>query len=93
MIQDRSSGVGERRSNDRKMCFFAEVDYSIQNNVYTAPIKNMRFDETLYHFFGDRLAAFTDFSEIIPETSTYFRRELGGVKVPGMLVDDFTFNL
>ena len=71
----------------RYACFWVEKGKII------APIENMRFDETLYQFFGGKLIDLTDFSELIPVTDTYFRREIGGTRVPGMLVDDFTFNL
>lgn len=67
--------------------------FKVEDGEIVAPIENMRFDETLYHFFGDKLIDLTDFTEVIPETSTYFMREIGGSRVPGILVDDFTFNL
>ncbi len=67
--------------------------FLVENGSIVAPIENMRFDDTLYHFFGDKLSALTSFQDVIPETHTYFRRELGASLVPGIFVDDFTFNL
>ena len=71
----------------RYACFWVE------NGEIVAPIENLRFDETLYNFWGDNLIDFTDFQEFIPNVGTYDRRQLGGSMVPGMLVKDFTYTL
>jgi predicted Zn-dependent protease len=71
----------------RYACFWVE------NGEIICPIKDLRFDESLYNFFGGKLIAMTEHREIIPNTSTYFSRGIGGTQVPGILVDDFTFTL
>lgn len=71
----------------RHACFWVE------NSKIIAPIKDLRFDETLYAFWGENLEALTDFQAFIPNTDTYNTRKLGGSLVPGMLVGDFTFTL
>jgi predicted Zn-dependent protease len=71
----------------RYACFWVE------NGQIVAPIENLRFDETLYQFWGEKLLDFTDFQEFIPEVGTYGSRQLGGSMVPGMLVKDFTYTL
>jgi predicted Zn-dependent protease len=71
----------------RYACFWVE------NGEIVAPIKDLRFDESIYAFLADNLEALTDFQEFIPETSTYGSRQLGGCLMPGMLVRDFTFTL
>ena len=58
-----------------------------------SPIENLRFDESLYNFFGENLVALTDFREFIPRTGTYLQRSLGGILTPGILVNDFQFTL
>lgn len=65
----------------------------VENGEIVATIKDLRFDESLYSFFGKNLLVFTDFREFIPEVSTYETRSLGGSLVPGALVDNFTFTL
>lgn len=83
-----SDRVGGRITGmTRYACFWVE------DGKVIAPISNLRFDESLYLFFGEKLLAFTDFQEFIPNTSTYNSRQLGGSLVPGMLVQDFTFTL
>ncbi|MDJ0508621.1 MAG: metallopeptidase TldD-related protein [Crocosphaera sp.] len=71
----------------RYACFWVE------NGEIIAPIENLRFDESLYRFWGDNLIAFTNFREFIPKTNSYRQRSLGGILSPGMLVDDFQFTL
>ncbi|HIK07752.1 MAG TPA: TldD/PmbA family protein [Trichormus sp. M33_DOE_039] len=71
----------------RYACFWVE------NGEIVAPIENLRFDESLYRFWGENLIDFTNFQEFIPEVGTYDSRQLGGSLVPGMLVNDFTYTL
>jgi predicted Zn-dependent protease len=71
----------------RYACFWVE------NGEIIAPIENLRFDESLYRFWGENLVDLTTFQEFIPEVGTYDGRQLGGSLVPGMLVNDFTYTL
>ncbi|MTJ08006.1 TldD/PmbA family protein [Anabaena sp. UHCC 0204] len=72
----------------RYACFWVE------NGEIVAPIANLRFDESLYRFWGgENLVDLTNFQEFIPEVGTYENRQLGGSLVPGMLVKDFTYTL
>ncbi len=71
----------------RYACFWVE------QGQWVAPIENLRFDDSLYHFWGEGLLGLTDTPAFIPATDTYERRSLGGVLVPGMLVQDFNYTL
>lgn len=71
----------------RYACFWVE------NGEIIAPIENLRFDENLYFFWGKNLVSLTNFQEFIPEVGTYESRQLGGILVPGILVNDFTYTL
>jgi predicted Zn-dependent protease len=71
----------------RYACFWVE------RGEIVAPIANLRFDESLYRCWGDRLLALTNHLEFIPEVDTYGSRQLGGSWTPGMLVADFTYTL
>ena len=71
----------------RYACFWVE------NGEIVAPIENLRFDESLYRCFGENLIALTNFQEFIPEVGTYNNRSIGGARVPGVLVEDFTYTL
>jgi predicted Zn-dependent protease len=71
----------------RYACFWVE------HGEIVAPIENLRFDESLYHCFGDGLVDLTDFQETVPNIDTYEQRGLGDSRVPGILADDFTYTL
>ncbi len=71
----------------RYACFWVERGEII------APIENLRFDESLYHCFGEGLVDLTDFQTTVPNTDTYEQRSLGDSYVPGILVDGFTYTL
>jgi predicted Zn-dependent protease len=81
MIQGRITGM------TRYGCLWVE------NGEAVGPIQDMRFDETLFRCFGSELSAVTQEAEVIPETSTYGRRALGGAKIPGVLLNSFQFTL
>ncbi len=71
----------------RYACFW------VANGEIIAPIEDLRFDDSLYNFWGSKLVDFTQECEFIPEVGTYESRQLGGSMVPGMLVEEFTYTL
>lgn len=71
----------------RYACFWVE------NGEIVGPIKDLRFDESLYSLWGTELEHVTHHSEIEANTGTYFQRQLGGKKVPGMIVNNMNFTL
>lgn len=62
----------------RYACFWVE------SGQIKSPIQDLRFDETLYHFPESGLIGLTD---------TYEQRSVDGVKIPGLLVNDFNYTL
>ncbi|MFK8011466.1 MAG: TldD/PmbA family protein [Marinicellaceae bacterium] len=71
----------------RFACFWVE------NGEIIAPIKDLRFDDTIYKFWGENLEHITEFAETELNSHTYSERSLGGSQCPGMLVKDFNFTL
>lgn len=71
----------------RFACFWVE------NGEIVGPIQDLRFDDTLYNIWGDHLVGLTKSQQIFTNTSTYTRREKGGMKVPGALLSQFNFTL
>ena len=71
----------------RYACFWVE------NGEIVGPIKDMRWDESLYDALGSKLIALTTHTAIDPAVDTYFQRALGGSRTPGALIDNFTFTL
>jgi predicted Zn-dependent protease len=71
----------------RYACFWVE------SGEIVAPIETMRFDDSFYNFFGERLLEVEDKSSVNPEVETYGGRSLGATTCPGILVDDFALTL
>jgi predicted Zn-dependent protease len=71
----------------RYACFWVE------DGVIKAPIENMRFDDSFYHFFGDNLQAVTRESYINPNVDSYGGRALGMTQCPGILLNSFALTL
>lgn len=71
----------------RYACFWVE------NGEIKAPIEDLRFDESYYTIFGSALERITDFADINPATGSYFQRDIGGTKTPGLLLKRFKFTL
>lgn len=71
----------------RYACFWVE------NGEIVAPIENMRFDDSIYSFFGDALESVTDTALVNPEVGTYEGRELSAIICPGILLKSFALTL
>ena len=71
----------------RYACFWVE------NGKIIAPIENMRFDDSIYNFFGENLEEMTNKAHFHPTVQTYDGRELGGVTCPGILLKSFDLTL
>jgi predicted Zn-dependent protease len=71
----------------RYACFWVEGGEII------APIETMRFDDSFYRFFGDKLLEVEDSLTVNPEVGTYGGRSLGATSCPGILVDSFSLTL
>jgi predicted Zn-dependent protease len=71
----------------RYACFWVE------NGEIISPIQDMRFDESLLSIFGEGLLDLTSTAETFTNTGSYQQRDIGGYRVPGMLVAKFQFTL
>ncbi|MBM3287066.1 MAG: TldE/PmbA family protein [Candidatus Eisenbacteria bacterium] len=65
----------------------------VENGKIAAPLSVMRFDETTYRMLGEKLVGLTDRTEMILDAYTYESRSVGSGRVPGALIEDFTFTL
>ncbi|HSV56839.1 MAG TPA: metallopeptidase TldD-related protein [Magnetospirillaceae bacterium] len=65
----------------------------VENGRPVCPIRDMRFDESLYNLWGSELEAVTRNRNLVAETHTYNERALGGALLPGMLVRSLTLTL
>lgn len=78
---------GRMTGMTRYACFWVE------NGEIVGPIENLRFDESIFHMFGEGLKALTSFRETHLNLSTYSYRHLGGQILPGALISDMSFVL
>jgi len=69
------------------------ASFWVENGEIKSPIEQMRFDDSFYNFFGNNLLHISKKTQIIPDVSTYNARSLGGVKCPGMIIDNFKLTL
>ncbi len=65
----------------------------VEDGRIVAPIKDMRFDESLYRLWGDKLVELGSERSLVAETGSYFFRSLDGALLPGILADGFTLTL
>lgn len=65
----------------------------VEDGVIHAPLTVMRFDETLYRMFGEKLLGLTCEREFLLDPSTYGARSTSSSRVPGALIADFSFTL
>jgi predicted Zn-dependent protease len=71
----------------RYACFWVE------KGEIVGPINDLRWDESLFDALGPKLLALTDWCEVDPAVDTYSARALGGSRVPGALIEGFSFTL
>ncbi len=64
-----------------------------ENGQIVAPINVMRFDETLYRTLGTQLVGLTQERDFLPDAGTYERRSTSSTRMPGALIDGFSFTL
>lgn len=65
----------------------------VENGQIKAPLDVMRFDETVYRVLGQNLDGLTAEREMILDSDTYFKRSTVSGRLPGALVNDFSFTL
>lgn len=65
----------------------------VQNGEIQGPIQDMRFDDSLFNLFGKNVIDFTETQHVYTSTSTYLKRDLGAMKVPGLLLQGMNFTL
>jgi predicted Zn-dependent protease len=65
----------------------------VEQGRIQAPVNALRFDETLYNLFGDKLINLTREREMLLDPGTYGARSSRSARLPGLLVEDMRFTL
>lgn len=83
--------------SDRSACRMTGMTrfatFWVERGVVQGPVNVMRFDESIYRMLGEHLIGLTAEQELVLDTSTYHQRSTGSSRIPGALVDDFSFTL
>ena len=65
----------------------------VEGGQIVAPLNVMRFDETAYRILGENLIGLTAERDFLPSSETYEKRSTDSARLPGALIDNFTFTL
>ena len=83
--------------SDRSACRMTGMTrfatFWVEHGVIQAPLNVMRFDESMYRLLGEHLVGLTAAQDFVLDTSTYHKRSTASSRIPGALVDDFSFTL
>lgn len=69
------------------------ASFLIEGGKVVAPIGVMRFDDSLFDLFGERLEALTDQAEFLPSGETWGSRVLSSTACPGLLLNGIELTL
>ena len=83
--------------SDRRACRTTGMTrfatFWVEGGRIEAPLGVMRFDESVYRLLGNNLVGLTRERETILDADTYGHRSCKSARLPGALVEDFTFTL
>lgn len=81
------------RSRGRVTGMTRFASFLVENGRVVAPIGVMRFDDSLFDLFGERLEALTDEAEFLPSSDTWGARALSSTACPGLLLKGIELTL
>lgn len=65
----------------------------VEGGKIVAPLNVMRFDESVYRMLGENLIGLTQEREMLLSSETYMGRSCDSMRLPGALIEDFSFTL
>ena len=92
-IADSLGGFAEFKAAFEKAGMTRFGTYWVEGGELIAPVSVMRFDDSLYHLFGDRLVGLTRERDLLLSAETYGGRSSESCLLPGALVDGLTLTL
>jgi predicted Zn-dependent protease len=83
--------------SDRSACRLTGMTrfatFWVEHGAIQAPLNVMRFDESIYRMLGEHLLGLTAERDFLLDANTYHQRSTDSGRLPGALIDDFTFTL
>jgi predicted Zn-dependent protease len=67
--------------------------FQVEHGRIAAPVRPMRFDDSIYRVLGDQLAELTSTRELLLDPSTYEARSTASARLPGALLKSLRFTL
>ena len=81
------------RANCRITGMTRFATFWVENGEIRAPLNVMRFDDSLFRLLGENLLCLTRERELLISNESYGERGTSSARLPGALVQDFTFVL
>lgn len=81
------------RANCRITGMTRFATFWVENGAIKAPLKAVRFDDSIYRLLGENLIALTRERELLIDNESYGQRCTDSLLLPGALVNAFTFVL
>ena len=69
------------------------ASFWVEHGTIVAPVKVMRFDDSLFRLLGDRLVGLTSERELVVDANCYRSRNVGSMRLPGAVVSEMAFTL
>ncbi len=81
------------RANCRTTGMTRFATFWVEDGEIVAPVNALRFDDSAFGLFGDRLAGLTDTAEVLLDPLSYGARSTESARLPGALINDMRFTL
>lgn len=69
------------------------ASFWVDKGRIVAPVNVMRFDDSVYRLFGERLVGLTSESELLVSDQSYRARSVSSMRLPGAVVSEMAFTL
>lgn len=69
------------------------ASFWVDKGRIVAPVNVMRFDDSVYRLFGERLVGLTSESELVVSDQSYRARSVSSMRLPGAVVSEMAFTL
>ena len=69
------------------------ASFWVEKGRIVAPVNVMRFDDSVFRLFGERLVGLTSESELVVSDQSYRARSVSSMRLPGAVVSEMAFTL
>ena len=69
------------------------ASFWVDQGRIVAPVNVMRFDDSVFRLFGERLVGLTSERELVVSDQSYRARSVSSMRLPGAVVSEMAFTL